>query len=90
MTMQEKQIKNHLISIENRKSFSMTGVTDVEASGEASVRLNTVAGKLIITGSDLSISKINVDTGEMALGGTIDKLVYKSASSKGKLSSLFK
>jgi len=88
--MQEKKLKNQLITLENRNLFSMTGITDVESSGESSVKLNTTAGKLIINGSNLNISKINVDTGELAMSGTIDKIEYKSASSKKKLSSLFR
>ena len=88
--MQEKTTKNHLITLENRKNFSMTGVTDVESSGESTVRLNTVDGKLIISGSNLNISKINTDTGELVLCGTIDKIEYKAVSSKNKLSSVFR
>ena len=88
--MQEKNLQKQLITIENRKSFAMTGVTEVESSNDTSVKLNTNMGRLIICGNGLSIGKISVDTGEFTMTGEINKLEYKNTGkSGGKLSALF-
>lgn len=88
--MIENKSQNQILTIENRKVFAMTGVTDIESSNDSVVRLGTNLGKLIIYGSSLSIGKISVDTGEFTLTGNIDKLEYKNSGSKGKLASVFK
>ena len=78
------------ISIENRKNFSMTGVTEVESTNDTSVKLNTNMGRLTISGKNLSIGNINLDTGDFSMSGEINKLEYrKNGNSPGKLSSLF-
>lgn len=88
--MQEKNLQKQLLTIENRKIFTLTGVTEVESSNESSVRLNTNMGRLIIYGSGLSIGKISVETGDFSMTGEINKIEYKASGGSGKLSSLFR
>lgn len=89
--MQDKTVQTHNITIENRKSLSMSGVTEIESSNDTFVRLNTVLGKLTVSGNNLSIGKICIETGEFTMTGDINKLEYKNSSkSKNTLSSLFK
>ena len=80
----------HLLTLENRKALSLTGVTEIESSDENLVKLKTNLGKLSVFGTELSIGKINVDTGEFSLNGHVKKLEYKTSSENSKLSSLFK
>lgn len=84
--MQEKQN----LTLENRKFLEVTGVIDVESSNDTIVKVNTKLGKLHIFGEDLSIEKINIDTGDFSLKGLVKKIEYKSSINNNKLSSLFK
>ena len=88
--MQDKTKPKQVLTLEDRKKLTITDVTEVESSDENTVKLNTTYGKLIITGTGLTINQINVETGEFSLGGEVKKLEYKSSQSKGKFSSLFK
>lgn len=88
--MKENNITNHSLSLENRNTLTISGVNEIESSDDSLIKLQTSMGKLIISGSELSIDKINVDSGEFALKGQIKKLEYKSTLENGKFSSLFK
>ena len=80
----------HNIVLENRKTLRISGVSEVESSDNSLVKINTVMGKLIIVGSDMTIDKIDVESGEFCLKGEVRKLEYKSGAESGKFSSLFK
>lgn len=80
----------HNLSLENRKILNMTGIIDVESSNDTSVKLNTELGKLLISGTDMSIEIINTETGDFSLKGEIKKIEYKTSGNSGKFSSLFK
>ena len=89
--MNEKKTPMQHIVIDNRESFSMTGVTEVESSDESTVKLMTNMGKLIIYGKNLSIGKISVETGDFSMNGEINKLEYrKSGKTSGRITSLFR
>ena len=81
----------HNLTLENRKLLSLTGVCAVETSDDKLVLLKTDIGKLKISGSSLSIGKLNVETGEVSLSGNINVLEYKEAKQNGGfLASVFK
>ncbi len=88
--MQDKLNTKQLLTLENRKLLTLSDVCDVISSDESSVRLNTSSGRMLITGSKLSISKISTDTGEFTLSGTINKIEYKQAKKAGSVISLFR
>ncbi|MEG1943176.1 MAG: sporulation protein YabP [Angelakisella sp.] len=81
----------HSITMEERKSVQITGVTDVESFDEQSVVLMTQPGELLIRGSGLHITRIDVATGDLALEGEIDELSYgENRPSGGFISRLFR
>lgn len=82
--------KNQMLTLENRKHFTLTGVNQVESSTENLVKLSTNLGALSIWGSNLNIDKIDVSTGEFSMNGEVKKLEFKQGTSSGKFSSLFK
>ena len=67
----------HLI-LENRKKLTVTGVTDIDSFDEKSVILFTDIGELVIEGRDLHINKLDVDTGELTMQGTVDSMEYRA------------
>lgn len=86
---EEKKLvrKPHNIIMESRKVMSVSGVEDVDSFDEQTIVLFTEYGALTITGENLHMNRVNVDTGEMQLEGEIVSLSY--ADSVGKKSGGF-
>lgn len=81
----------HNIIMENRKKLVISGVTQVDSFDDQSVMLATSMGDLTIKGSDLHISQLNVDSGELNITGNIYGMVYsENDRSTGFFSRLFK
>lgn len=87
--MQEKNIKqNHSIILENRKSLSISGITDVDSFDEKEICLFTQLGELTIRGKDLHIDSISVETGDMTVTGDIWAVIYGDKDRHGPLTAL--
>ncbi len=74
--MQENTNKPSSLILDNRKKLSVTGVEDVVGFNDESVSLKTVNGDLLVNGSKLHISKLDLDTGNVELEGIINSLQY--------------
>ena len=79
----------------NRRTCNITGVNDVLSFDVKEVLLETELGMLMMKGSDLHISRLTLDKGEVDVEGKIDSLTYSendSFSKKGEslLNKLFK
>lgn len=96
MTVQdEKNVikKVHNIILEDRKSLTVSGVSDVDSFDEQTVMLYTELGELTIHGSDLHMNKLNVETGDVSIEGNISSLSYQDEaprSSGGFMGKLFR
>lgn len=89
--MQENFSKPHTMLLDNRKKLSLTGVNDVLGFNEELVSVKTSLGDLIIRGSRLHISKLNLETGEADIDGHINSLQYtESREGKSFIQRLFK
>lgn len=85
--MQEKIIrKNHNIILENRKSLSISGITDVDSFDEHEICLFTELGELTIRGRELHIDSMSVESGDMTITGDIWSLVYGDKERRGPVS----
>lgn len=94
MQFDDKNISRDIpqnIIIENRSKMSVSGVSDVENFDENSVTLYTNRGLLTLRGSGLHIERLSLETGELAVEGTIDAIEYSDAvESSGFWSRLFR
>ena len=89
--MAEPGKKSHTLMLDNRSKLSLTGVEDVSGFNEEAVSVRTTDGILIIRGSGLHIDKLNLETGDVSVDGSIDTMQYLgSDGSKSKLSRLFR
>ena len=89
--MQDKTVKqNHNMILENRKSLSISGITDVDSFDEREIILYTQLGELTIQGRELHIDAMSVETGDMTITGDIWALVYGDKDKKGPISALGK
>ncbi len=86
MQFEDKTISRDVpqnIIIENRSRMSVSGVSDVENFDENSVVLYTNRGLLTVRGTGLHIERLSLETGELALEGTIDGIEYSEAEIGG-------
>ena len=77
--------KPHNVAMEGRKTLSLTGVEEVESFDEKEIVMTTSCGALVISGEDLSISRLSVDAGDVCVQGTITSLRYEEAVPSGSL-----
>lgn len=88
--MEEVKGKHHGLILDNRKKLSLSGVDDVFGFNEETVSVATNLGGLIIKGSSLHISMLNLDSGEVEIEGNISALQYtQSKQSKSVLQRIF-
>ena len=72
MTNDEKNQRTvHNVIMENRKSLTISGVTDVDSFDERCISLYTQMGELVIRGRELHINSMSVETGDMTIDGDI-------------------
>lgn len=69
--------------LENREKLSISGVTDVESFNEECVVIDTELGILVVKGSDLHISKLNMDSSELNIEGDITSCEYNDREGSG-------
>ena len=87
--MQDKTIKqNHNLILENRKSLSISGITDVDSFDEKEISLYTHLGELTIQGRELHIDAMSVETGDMTITGDVWAIIYGDKDKKGPISAL--
>ncbi|MBQ4545049.1 MAG: sporulation protein YabP [Oscillospiraceae bacterium] len=94
MQFDDKSISRDIpqnIIIENRSRMSISGVSDVENFDENSVVLYTNRGLLTVRGTALHIERLSLETGELAVEGTIDGIEYSdNVDTQGFWSRLFR
>lgn len=93
---ENKTISAHKLHLDNRKKGMMTGVTDVKAFDEKEISLETKAGMVTVKGSELTLTRLNLEKGEVDIGGRVDSIVYtkdgatQAQRGKNMLARLFK
>ena len=75
--MEDKKLKMpHGLVMEDRRSLSITGVSDVDSFDESTIIVFTDLGELTVKGEDMHIKNLNIDAGEVLLEGRISSLTY--------------
>jgi len=87
--------KTHKISISNRRTCNISGVSDVLSFDVKEVILETEMGMLMMKGTQLHVNRLTLEKGEIDIEGSIDSITYSEAVSGGKqnesiLSKLFR
>ena len=70
--MNEEKRKGHAFAVRDRASMEITGVTEVVSFDEKLVLLTTEYGGLSVEGENLRIGTLDVDRGDVRLGGKIN------------------
>lgn len=66
----------HTLSLRDRGSLEMRGVTDVISFDEETIELSTVCGNLTVDGNGLHIKVLNLAEGIVSVDGTVAALTY--------------
>lgn len=87
--------RQHKLMLNNRKTCTISGVSDVLSFDLGEVLLETDQGMLMIKGNDLHVNRLTLEKGEVDIDGKIDSLTYSESAgymAKGEslLSKLFK
>ncbi len=73
----------HKLTLNERKSLTMTGVTEVVSFDDTAVLLRTVLGTLEIQGNGLQLKMLSLDGGQVAVDGHICALIYEEPKPEG-------
>ena len=71
-------IRPHRITIQDRKTAGITGVSDCVSFDENEVVLDTDMGLLTVRGKELHVKRLTLEKGELDLEGQVDSLNYSS------------
>ncbi len=82
--------KEHLLELKNRCEMSLTGVMEVVNFSDTLVNLRTSCGDLMVRGDGLSMGRLNTETGELYIKGTVSILRYSKAKGKNRFEGLLK
>ncbi len=76
--MNEQQILlPHKLTLNERKSLTMTGVSEVVSFDETAVILQTSLGMLTVLGEGLQLKNLSLEGGQVAVEGHISSLAYE-------------
>lgn len=73
----EEKLLPHKLVLDQRKSLTMTGVTDVVSFDDTTVILHTTLGTLEIQGQQLQLKTLSLEGGQVAVDGQISSLYYE-------------
>ena len=80
---------NNIISINERKSITITGVKKIDSFDNEEFLLNTNLGTILLKGEDLEMIKLDTLEGNVSIKGKINSLEYLDSFQKSKDSTLF-
>lgn len=75
----------HKLTLNERKSLTVTGVAEVVSFDEASVVLRTSMGTLLVQGEDLQLKNLSLEGGQVAVDGSVCSLIYEEEKPAGGL-----
>ncbi len=82
--MQEMRLP-HKLTLQERSSLSMSGVTEVVSFDDSAVVLRTELGTLVVQGKDLQLKTLSTDGGQVAVEGKVSALIYEEPRADGSL-----
>ena len=67
----------HKLTLNERKTLTMNGVTEVVSFDELAIVLRTGMGILTVHGQNLQLKNLSLEGGQVAVEGTIAALIYE-------------
>ena len=79
----------HRLTLEERRSLQLTGVSEILRFDDQCVVLKTAKGMLVVRGSSLRLQTLVPEGGRVSVEGSIDALSYEALREGGFLRRLF-
>ena len=76
--------KSHKLSMDNRKRLTLTGIKDVVSFDLTQILLESTLGMIHIKGSDIKVTRLSLEKGEVDIEGTVDSIVYSDVKDYGE------
>ena len=77
-----QSLKDNTITLANRSKITITGVTKVVSISPSAIDLVAYGSGLVVLGSDILVTKLNVETGDIEATGRFDAIRYSNTNSK--------
>ena len=87
--IEHKSRKAHNVVLVNKKQMTVSGVIRVENFNENTIVLVTEFGQMTVEGTNLHISRLSLETGDMNIDGDIIGLFYSGDGPDRKNANLF-
>ena len=84
----ENKIDSQVV-LDNRNSLKVTGATKLYYSTQNESMIETSVGKLIITGSDINVTKVAIDNNLVELAGKFNSIKYTTTDKTTKTKGIF-
>lgn len=81
----ERIILPHKLTLNERKTLTLTGATEIISFDDNTVVLHTTLGRLTVHGQQLQLKTLSVEAGQAAVEGTITALIYEEPRPAGGL-----
>ena len=78
-----EQGTDHVLTLEQRKSLTMTGVSEVVSFDDTAVVLRTSLGTLTVQGQGLRLKTLSTEGGRVAVTGEVSALTYEEPRESG-------
>ncbi len=79
----ERQPMPHSLTLHDRGSLTVSGVTDVNNFDDVTLVIYTDLGELTVKGHGLHIRQLNIECGDLVIEGEIDSLIYSQLPARG-------
>lgn len=70
--------------MDNRKRLTLTGIKDVVSFDLTQILLESTLGMIHIKGSDIKVTRLSLEKGEVDIEGTVDSIVYSDVKDYGE------
>lgn len=90
MAEEKRKTGRHTLLMEEREKVRIGGVLEVLSFDEEGIMLETTCGMLMLKGAGLHMGKLDLDSGDVSVDGSIDSITYSDGSFTEKHSILGK
>lgn len=90
MAEEKQKMGRHILHLEEREKARIGGVLEVLSFDEEGVMMETICGLLLLKGNGLHMGKLDLETGDVTVDGSIDSITYSDGSFSEKHSFLGK
>ena len=90
MAEEKKRTGRHTLNMEEREKVRIGGVLEVLSFDEEGIMMETTCGLLMLRGAGMHIGKLDLDSGDVIVDGSIDSMTYSDGTLAEKHSILGK